>query len=53
MNDRPDVLNWQVLQKIYRLPVDLLEQLTTGAADNVLVNSKFTADVSAPSSALC
>eukprot|EP01111_Echinosteliopsis_oligospora_P012125 TRINITY_DN4122_c0_g1_i1.p1 TRINITY_DN4122_c0_g1~~TRINITY_DN4122_c0_g1_i1.p1 ORF type:complete len:475 (+),score=91.40 TRINITY_DN4122_c0_g1_i1:66-1427(+) len=34
-----------VLKKLYRFPVDFLEQVTTGMADKVLVNSKFTATV--------
>ena len=34
-----------VLKKAYRAPLDWFEQLTTGMADIVLVNSKFTAGV--------
>ncbi|KAG0229782.1 Alpha-1,3-mannosyltransferase-like protein [Mortierella sp. GBA43] len=34
-----------LLKKIYRLPVDLVEELTTGMADTIVVNSKFTANV--------
>ncbi|XP_060680800.1 alpha-1,3/1,6-mannosyltransferase ALG2 [Hemiscyllium ocellatum] len=33
------------LQRLYRLPIDWLEEYTTGLADLVLVNSKFTAGV--------
>lgn len=35
--------NW--LKKIYRWPIDRLEESTTGKADQVLVNSRFTAHV--------
>ncbi|KAJ1736884.1 Alpha-1,3-mannosyltransferase-like protein [Coemansia sp. Benny D160-2] len=31
-----------VPQKLYRLPFDLLEEFTTGEADEILVNSRFT-----------
>ncbi|KAI9886161.1 MAG: hypothetical protein M1823_002064 [Watsoniomyces obsoletus] len=31
-----------VIQKLYRLPFDSLEEWTTGAADGLVVNSKFT-----------
>lgn len=31
-----------VLKEWYRLPLNLFEEITTGLADNVLVNSKFT-----------
>eukprot|EP00033_Pygsuia_biforma_P003801 GCRY01004166.1.p1 GENE.GCRY01004166.1~~GCRY01004166.1.p1 ORF type:complete len:408 (+),score=88.46 GCRY01004166.1:108-1331(+) len=34
-----------LLKKLYRWPLDLLEELTTGCAHEVLVNSKFTAGV--------
>ncbi|KAG0197373.1 Alpha-1,3-mannosyltransferase-like protein [Mortierella sp. GBA30] len=34
-----------LLKKIYRLPVDLIEELTTGMADTIVVNSKFTASI--------
>ncbi|KAF9950890.1 Alpha-1,3-mannosyltransferase-like protein [Mortierella alpina] len=34
-----------LLKKIYRLPVDLVEELTTGMADTIVVNSKFTANI--------
>lgn len=34
-----------VLRIIYRAPIDLLEELTTGMADRILVNSHFTANV--------
>ena len=30
------------LKKVYRCPIDRLEEVTTGMADKVLVNSKFT-----------
>ncbi|GFZ07557.1 UDP-Glycosyltransferase superfamily protein [Actinidia rufa] len=42
----PDLLLAQhttVLRRIYRKPIDLLEEITTGMADLILVNSKFTA----------
>lgn len=35
--------NW--LKKIYRAPLDWLEEKTTGMADIILVNSKFTANI--------
>lgn len=31
-----------LLKRLYRAPLDLLEELTTGAADRILVNSNFT-----------
>ncbi|GFP94640.1 alpha-1 3/1 6-mannosyltransferase alg2 [Phtheirospermum japonicum] len=31
------------LRRIYRTPIDFLEEITTGMADLILVNSKFTA----------
>eukprot|EP00743_Colponemidia_sp_Colp-15_P002724 GILK01002950.1.p1 GENE.GILK01002950.1~~GILK01002950.1.p1 ORF type:complete len:416 (+),score=93.37 GILK01002950.1:70-1317(+) len=34
-----------LLKRIYRYPLDLLEEFTTGMADTILVNSKFTAGV--------
>ncbi|KAF8928945.1 alpha-1,3/1,6-mannosyltransferase ALG2 [Dissophora ornata] len=34
-----------LLKKIYRFPVDLIEELTTGMADTIVVNSKFTANI--------
>ncbi|KAF9100034.1 Alpha-1,3-mannosyltransferase-like protein [Mortierella sp. GBA35] len=34
-----------LLKKLYRLPVDFIEELTTGMADTIVVNSKFTANV--------
>ncbi|CAG8455795.1 4889_t:CDS:2 [Funneliformis caledonium] len=34
-----------ILKKIYRYPVDLMEELTTGMADCVVVNSNFTANI--------
>ncbi|PSR96413.1 Alpha-1,3/1,6-mannosyltransferase [Actinidia chinensis var. chinensis] len=42
----PDLLLAQhstVLRRIYRKPIDFLEETTTGMADLILVNSKFTA----------
>ncbi|CAH7686874.1 mannosyltransferase complex subunit Alg2 [Phakopsora pachyrhizi] len=33
------------LKSIYRLPLDWVEEFTTGQADKILVNSKFTAGV--------
>ncbi|KAI8920923.1 alpha-1,3/1,6-mannosyltransferase ALG2 [Powellomyces hirtus] len=33
------------LKKLYRIPVDLLEEATTKAADEIVVNSKFTARI--------
>ncbi|KAF9181989.1 Alpha-1,3-mannosyltransferase-like protein [Haplosporangium sp. Z 767] len=33
------------LKKLYRLPVDLIEEVTTGMADTIVVNSKFTANI--------
>jgi alpha-1,3/alpha-1,6-mannosyltransferase len=33
------------LYRLYRAPIDRLEELTTGMADRVLVNSRFTASV--------
>ncbi|XP_067941099.1 alpha-1,3/1,6-mannosyltransferase ALG2-like [Watersipora subatra] len=44
----PDMLLTQrnsLLKKLYRWPIDWLEEVTTGRADKVLVNSKFTAGV--------
>lgn len=44
----PDLLltkRESALKKIYRAPLDFLEEVTTGAADLVLVNSKFTGGV--------
>lgn len=43
----PDMLltqrdSW--LKKLYRYPIDWLEEITTGMADKVLVNSKFTGE---------
>ncbi|XP_047939313.1 alpha-1,3/1,6-mannosyltransferase ALG2-like isoform X2 [Salvia hispanica] len=32
-----------ILRRIYRKPIDFLEEMTTGMADLILVNSKFTA----------
>ncbi|KAF9115076.1 Alpha-1,3-mannosyltransferase-like protein [Mortierella sp. AM989] len=34
-----------LLKKIYRVPVDFIEELTTGMADTIVVNSKFTANI--------
>nr|XP_043616974.1 alpha-1,3/1,6-mannosyltransferase ALG2-like [Erigeron canadensis] len=42
----PDLLlakHNSLLRRIYRMPINFLEQLTTGMADLILVNSKFTA----------
>ncbi|XP_073125430.1 uncharacterized protein [Henckelia pumila] len=42
----PDLLLAQhttILRRIYRKPIDYLEEITTGMADLILVNSKFTA----------
>ncbi|XP_071725929.1 uncharacterized protein [Rutidosis leptorrhynchoides] len=42
----PDLLlakHTTLLRRIYRMPINFLEQLTTGMADLILVNSKFTA----------
>ncbi|PIN15953.1 Glycosyltransferase [Handroanthus impetiginosus] len=42
----PDLLLAQhttFLRRIYRKPIDFLEEITTGMADLILVNSKFTA----------
>ncbi|KAL4331978.1 hypothetical protein GQ457_07G015180 [Hibiscus cannabinus] len=42
----PDLLLAQhttFLRRVYRKPIDFLEELTTGMADMILVNSKFTA----------
>ncbi len=33
-----------ILKKLYRLIVDLVEEITTSMADKIIVNSKFTAD---------
>ncbi|KAJ1666160.1 Alpha-1,3-mannosyltransferase-like protein [Coemansia sp. RSA 1813] len=33
-----------VSRKLYRMPFDLLEEFTTGEADEILVNSRFTQD---------
>ncbi|XP_076869279.1 alpha-1,3/1,6-mannosyltransferase ALG2 [Brachyhypopomus gauderio] len=44
----PDQLLTQrrsLLKRLYRAPIDRLEELTTGMADRVVVNSKFTAGV--------
>jgi alpha-1,3/alpha-1,6-mannosyltransferase len=34
-----------IIKKLYRIPFDWLEELTTGMSDRVLVNSKFTLNV--------
>ncbi|PRQ31009.1 putative hexosyltransferase [Rosa chinensis] len=42
----PDLLLAQhttILRRIYRKPIDFVEEMTTGMADKILVNSKFTA----------
>lgn len=44
----PDLLlapHASALQRLYRAPVDWLEEVTTGMSDRVLVNSEFTAGV--------
>ncbi|KAI5605369.1 hypothetical protein BDE02_01G346900 [Populus trichocarpa] len=44
----PDLLLAQhttVLQRLYRKPIDFIEEITTGMADMILVNSKFTASM--------
>ncbi|KAK0069644.1 alpha-1 3/1 6-mannosyltransferase ALG2 [Biomphalaria pfeifferi] len=44
----PDMLLTQrksILKTIYRAPIDFIEEKTTGLADLILVNSKFTADI--------
>ncbi|XP_074590809.1 alpha-1,3/1,6-mannosyltransferase ALG2 [Curcuma longa] len=44
----PDLLLAQhttMLRRLYRRPIDMIEEATTGMADLVLVNSKFTASV--------
>lgn len=33
------------LKKLYRMPIDYIEEVTTGMADEILVNSKFTAGI--------
>jgi len=32
-----------MLQRLYRKPIDMIEEATTGMANLILVNSKFTA----------
>jgi alpha-1,3/alpha-1,6-mannosyltransferase len=32
-----------MLRRLYRKPIDMIEETTTGMADLILVNSKFTA----------
>ncbi|KAH9625728.1 hypothetical protein KSS87_007924 [Heliosperma pusillum] len=42
----PDMLlakHTTMLRKLYRKPIDFMEEMTTGMADLILVNSKFTA----------
>ena len=34
-----------ILKRLYRLPIDKLEEKTTGLADEILVNSRFTAGI--------
>ncbi|KAL7840497.1 hypothetical protein AOLI_G00258200 [Acnodon oligacanthus] len=44
----PDQLltqRYSLLKRLYRAPIDRLEELTTGMADRIVVNSKFTAEV--------
>ena len=42
----PDLLlsnkNESLIKKLYRLPIDFLEQITTSSSDKILVNSHFT-----------
>ena len=41
----PDLLLTQrdnLLKSFYRLPIDWIEEVTTGFADEILVNSRFT-----------
>lgn len=38
-----------LLKRLYRIPIDFLEEFTTGLADCILVNSSFTASVFAQS----
>ncbi|ORY85606.1 hypothetical protein BCR37DRAFT_341310, partial [Protomyces lactucae-debilis] len=38
-----------LLKRVYRMPFDLIEGATTGAADTILVNSKYTASIFAQS----
>ena len=45
----PDMLLAQrqsALRKAYRAPIDWMEQMTTGKADKIVVNSKFTQGIS-------
>ncbi|KAJ4951842.1 hypothetical protein NE237_028674 [Protea cynaroides] len=42
----PDLLlahHTTIIRRIYRKPIDMIEELTTGMADLILVNSRFTA----------
>lgn len=45
----PDLLlsnkKTSIIKQIYRLPLDFLEQVTTGSSDKLLVNSHFTKDI--------
>ncbi|KAH9523586.1 Alpha-1,3-mannosyltransferase-like protein [Bulinus truncatus] len=44
----PDMLLTQrksIFKKMYRMPIDYIEEKTTGMADCILVNSKFTAEI--------
>jgi alpha-1,3/alpha-1,6-mannosyltransferase len=44
----PDMLlteRTSLIKKVYRAPIDFLEEITTDQADEILVNSKFTAGV--------
>ncbi|CAK7327686.1 unnamed protein product [Dovyalis caffra] len=44
----PDLLlaeHTTVLQRLYRKPIDFIEEITTGMSDMILVNSKFTASM--------
>lgn len=33
------------LKELYRIPIDILEEWTTGKADTITVNSQFTAGI--------
>lgn len=33
------------LKELYRIPIDMLEEWTTGKADTITVNSQFTAGI--------
>ncbi len=51
----PDMLlthRKSALKRLYRLPIDWLEEKTTGMADRILVNSKFTGNFPAYSTSI-